>query len=87
MNNIKLVEGFGEFESEKTVFVPSIVPRGTSVSMKPGVPDEFPGVALFMMLLTVELRLETEVPNPASVVLNPLKPELTVFTELERAFK
>jgi hypothetical protein len=87
MNNIRLVEGLGEFEIENTVLFPSIVPKGTSLSMKPGVPEAVPGVALLMMLFTVAFRLDTEVPKPASVVLNPPKLDVTVLRDVERAFR
>jgi hypothetical protein len=86
-NNSKLVDGLGEFEIENAVLFPSIVPKGTSLSMKPGVPDAVPGVELLMILFTVAFRLDTEVPKPASVVLNPLKPEVTVLRDVERAFR
>jgi hypothetical protein len=87
MKSMRLVEGLGEFESENAVLIPSTVPKGTSLSMKPGVPDAEPGVALLMMLLTVAFRFDTEVPKPASVVLNPLKLEVTVLRDVERALR
>ncbi len=40
-----------------------------------------------MMLLTVAFRLDTDVPKPASVVLNPLKLEVTVLRDVERALR
>jgi hypothetical protein len=86
-NSIKLVEGLGEFEIENAVLFPSIVPKGTSLSMNPAVPDDVPGVALLTILFTVALRLDTEVPKPASVVLKPLKLEVTVLRDVDRAFR
>jgi hypothetical protein len=39
------------------------------------------------MLLTVELRLDTDVPKPASVVLNPPKLDVIVLSDVETAFR
>ena len=85
-NSMRLVEGLGKLDIENTALFPSIVPCGVSLSMNPGVPDDV-GVALLTMLLTVELRLDTDVPKPASVVLKPLKLEVMVLSDEERAFR
>src|SRR3954453_2171374 len=83
---MRLVEGLGKLDNKKTVLVPSIVPCGVSLSMKPGVPDEV-GVPFFMTLFTIALRLDTDVSKPASVVLNPLKLDVIVLSDVERAFR
>jgi hypothetical protein len=39
------------------------------------------------MLFTVAFRFDTDVPRPASVVLNPLKLDVTVFRDADSAFR